>query len=181
MNQFKVVGWLNVWGKWLNKFEYVNHFDFEDTKSTLEYHAGYGFKKGNFMYDSDLYSIHGYYRDGGKIDYRILNKKSGSLKRTSRLDAISRVNGLSYLYIEDSTIFYRDQYGTTDSFGINTGKTIHSKDFLQLYISKENNLWLYYIIGAIITLFFILNYIIIPKFNLFKKIRKRFFVVLGRN
>lgn len=153
----------------LKNFKYAQHFSFSGAYQDLLFHSGIGFFRGDYIYDSDLYSIHGYYRDGGKTDYRILDKKSGSLKRTSRLDAVGRVDGQSYLYIKDSTIYYRDQYGAIDSFGVNSGKTIHSKDFLQLYISKENNLWLYYIIGVIITLIFILNYIIIPKFNLFKR------------
>lgn len=110
--------------------------------------------------------MHGYYRDGGGVDYRILDKTTGSLKRTSRLDAIKRVDGLSYLYIKDSTVYFRDQYGAIDSFGVNSGKTIHSKDFLQLYKSKENNSWLYYLISAIIILILFLIFVKIPKFNL---------------
>ena len=150
----------------LEKFKYTQHFSFKGAYQDLLFHSGLGFFRGDYIYDSDLYSIHGYYRDGGKTDYRILDKKSGSLKRTSRLDAVGRVDGQSYLYIKDSTIYYRDQYGAIDSFGVNSGKIIHSKDFLQLYISKENNLWLYYIIGVIITFIFLLIFVIIPKFNL---------------
>jgi hypothetical protein len=74
---------------------------------------------------------------------------------------------LSYLYVEDSTIYFRNQYGAIDSFGVNSGKIIHSKDFLQLYKSKENNSWLYYLIGAIFTLVFFLTLVIISKFNLY--------------
>jgi hypothetical protein len=151
----------------LKNFKYAQHFSFSGAYQDLLFHSGLGFFRGDYIYDSDLYSIHGYYRDGGKTDYRILDKKSGSLKRTSRIDAVSRVDGQSYLYIKDSTIYYRDQYGAIDSFGVNSGKKIHSKDFLQLYQSKETNLWLYYI-GAIITIF-ILIYIIIPKFNLYRR------------
>tara|TARA_B100001063_G_scaffold95569_1_gene89213 strand:+ start:283 stop:1536 length:1254 start_codon:yes stop_codon:yes gene_type:complete len=152
----------------LKNFKYAQHFSFTGAYQDLLFHSGIGFFRGDYIYDSDLYSIHGYYRDGGKTDYRILDKKSGSLKRTSRLDGVSRVDGRSYLYINDSTIYYRDQYGVIDSFGVNSGKIIHSKDFLQLYQSKENNLWLYYI-GAIITLIFILIYITISKFNLHRR------------
>ena len=151
----------------LKNFKYVQHFSFKGAYQDLLFHSGLGFFRGDYIYDSDLYSIHGYYRDGGAIDYRILDKTSGSLKRTSRLDAIKRVDGLSYLYVEDSTIYFKDQYGAIDSFGVNSGKIIHSKDFLQLYKSKENNSWLYYLIGAIFTLVFFLTLIIISKFNLY--------------
>jgi hypothetical protein len=151
----------------LKNFKYVQHFSFKGAYQDLLFHSGLGFFRGDYIYDSDLYSIHGYYRDGGAIDYRILDKTSGSLKRMSRLDAIKRVDGLSYLYVEDSTIYFRNQYGAIDSFGVNSGKIIHSKDFLQLYKSKENNSWLYYLIGAIFTLVFFLTLVIISKFNLY--------------
>ena len=151
----------------LKNFKYVQHFSFKGAYQDLLFHSGLGFFRGDYIYDSDLYSIHGYYRDGGAIDYRIFDKTSGSLKRMSRLDAIKRVDGLSYLYVEDSTIYFRNQYGAIDSFGVNSGKIIHSKDFLQLYKSKENNSWLYYLIGAIFTLVFFLTLVVISKFNLY--------------
>ena len=150
----------------LKKFKYAQHFSFVGDYQDLLFHSGLGFYRGDYIYDSDLYSIHGYYRDGGVIDYRIFDKKSGSLKRTSRLDAVTRVDGLSYLYIEDSTIFYRDQYGVIDSFGVNSGKKIHSKDFLDLYRAKENKSWLYYLIGGIIIFIVLLLLVIIPKFKI---------------
>ena len=151
----------------LKKFKYTQHFSFVGAYQDLLFHSGLGFFRGDYIYDSDLYSIHGYYRDGGTIDYRILDKTSGSLKRNSRLDALSRVDGQSYLYIEDSTIFYRDQYGAIDSFSVDSGKTIHSKDFLDLYRSKKTNSLLYYFIGGVITFIFLLILVIIPKFNLY--------------
>tara|TARA_B100000902_G_scaffold27553_1_gene33171 strand:+ start:112 stop:1365 length:1254 start_codon:yes stop_codon:yes gene_type:complete len=143
----------------LNKFEYVNHFDFKGPKSTLEYHGGYGFKKGNFMYDSNLYSLHGYYQQDGQIEYRLFDKSQGALKRTSKLDALSRVNGISYLYIKDSTIYYRDSYGKIETFGANSGTIIHSEDFLSKYKSKVSNINTYIIytlviMGGLLILFF---------------------------
>ena len=150
----------------LKNFKYTQHFSFVGAYQDLLFHSGIGFFRGDYIFDSDLYSIHGYYRDGGAIDYRVFDKTSGSLKRTSRLDAVSRVDGLSYLYINDSTIYYRDQYGVIDSFGVNSGKTIHSKDFLKLYLSKENNSWLYYLVGGIISFLCLLIFLIIPKLNL---------------
>jgi uncharacterized protein YfkK (UPF0435 family) len=150
----------------LKNFEYVQSFSFEGAYRDLLFHSGLGFFRGNYIYDSDLYSIHGYYQDGGVTEYRILDKISGSLKRNSRLDAINRVNGISYLYVEDSTIYYRDPYGVIESFNVNSGITIHSKDFLKLYQSKENNVWLYYLISGIIVLICLLIFIKINKRNL---------------
>ena len=151
----------------LKSFKYVKSFSFKGAYRDLLFHSGLGFFRGNYIYDSDRYSIHGYYQDGGVTEYRVLDKISGSLKRNSRLDDINRVDGLSYLFIEDSTIYYRDTYGVVDSFGVNSGITIHSKDFLQLYQSKQNNVWIYYLICVIILLICLLIFIKMSKRNLF--------------
>ena len=135
----------------LEKFEYTQHFSFKGTYQDLLFHSGLGFFRGNYIYDSELFSIHGYYQDYD-IDYRIFDKKSGSLMRNSRLDAINRVDGFSYLYIKDSTIFHRDQFGVVDTFGVKSGNIIHSKDFLQIYQSKKKVTLPYYMIIVIIIL-----------------------------
>ena len=97
------------------------------------------------MYDSDLYSLHGYYQQDDQIEYRLFDKTQGALKRTSKLDALSRVNGISYLYIKDSTIYHRDSYGKIETFGANSGTIIHSIDFLSKYKSKVSNINTYII------------------------------------
>ena len=149
----------------LNNFKFTQHFSFKGTYQDLLFHSGLGFYRGNYIYDSELFSIHGYYQDYDKIDYRIFDKISGSLKRNSRLDAINRVDGLSYLYIKDSTIYHRDRFGVVDTFGVNTGDIIHSKDFLQIYQSKKKDSWQYYFIILIIVL--ICLFVIVKKLKIY--------------
>ena len=130
----------------LEKFEYTQNFSFKGTYQELLFQSRLGFFRGNYVYDSDLFSLHGYFKENNEVEYRIFDKVSGSLKKTSKLDALKRVNGLSYLYIKDSEIYYRDLNGNIESFNINTDSVIHSKDFLRLYKLKSNNTFLYYII-----------------------------------
>ncbi len=130
----------------LNTLQYVNLFEFEGSFPEVLFPTGMGFLKGNYRYDSDYYSLHGYYQQDGIIDYRLFDKTTGSFKRTSTLDALKRVDGISYIYIKDTTIYYRDRYGAIEKFGVNSGTTIHSKDFLKHYRSKVTTINPYFVV-----------------------------------
>jgi hypothetical protein len=143
----------------LEKFEYKRKYSFDGAYEELLFQSSLGFFRGNYIYDSDFYSLHGYYQDNNLVEYRLLDKKSGSLKRTTKLDALNNVNGLSYLYIKDSTIYYRNQNGIIESFDINSDTVIHSKEFFELYKFKSknklSNIYVIIITICIITLIFI--------------------------
>jgi hypothetical protein len=89
---------------------------------------------------------------------------SGSLKRTSSLDALSAVDGFSFLYIKGSEIYYRDRVGKIDSFNVNSGSVIHSKNFFELYEPKNNNKPTFYIV--VLALLGLLVFLFIKKSNL---------------
>lgn len=145
----------------LSKFEYTELFAFKDSYPQLLYNSELDLSRGNYIYDSDFYSIHGYHKDNDRIEYLIFDKKTGTLNRTSILDAIGRVNGVSYLYIKDSSIYHRDLDGNIESFDINSGSIIHSKPLYELYKSKVNNTLFYFcvtttiiIVGSLFLFFF---------------------------
>ena len=120
----------------LKTFEYFEHFVFKDNSPELTYRDGMGDFRGNYIYDSELYSLHGYFKDDGSCEYRIFDKTAGVLKRTSKLDALKRVDGFSYLYIEGSKIHYRDNIGAIESFDVNSGTVIQSINYREQYKSK---------------------------------------------
>ena len=130
----------------LSKFEYIELFAFKDAYHNSEI----DFLRGNYFYDSDFYSIHGYHKDDDSVEYLIFDKKTGSLNRTSILDANGPVNGVSYLYIKDSSIYHRDLDGNIESFDINSGSIIHSRPLYELYKSKVNNTLFYFIVTTTI-------------------------------
>ena len=138
----------------LEKFEYKEDFSFKSTFRDLLFISPFGFFRGNYVYESDLYSIHGYYLENNEVEYRILNKKSGILRSTSKLRKTDRVNGLSYLYIKDSLIYHKDKFGNINSFNVEAGIIEIEKDFITKYLSKVNSNSIYYII--IITVLFLL-------------------------
>ena len=123
----------------LKTFEYSEHFEFKDYSPELIYRNGIDDFKGNYIYDSEFYSLHGYFKEDGSCEYRIFDKSSGILKRTSKLDALKRVDGLTYLYIEGSKVYYRDTLGGIASFDVNSGTVIQSVNYPEQYKSKIDN------------------------------------------
>ena len=123
----------------LENFQFTKKYEFEAPLIKVSGDEGLGFYRGNYMYDSDLYSLYGYYKPNGACEYRLFDKTLGVLYRTSQTDALERVNGFSYLYIKESSIYLRDQYGTLKSFEINSGTTIRKDDFIKQYQSRVNN------------------------------------------
>ena len=123
----------------LKTFEYSEHFEFKDYSPELIYRNGIGDFKGNYIYDSEFYSLHGYFKEDGSCEYRIFDKSTGILKRTSKLDALKRVDGLTYLYIEGSKVYFRDTLGGIASFDVNSGTVIQSVNYPEQYKSKIDN------------------------------------------
>ncbi|RZP04527.1 MAG: hypothetical protein EVA43_01700 [Flavobacteriales bacterium] len=144
----------------LDNFEYIQKRNFTSTTQELLFQSGLGFFRGNYIYDSDLYSLHGYYQEYGNIKYRIFDKKLASFQRTTELDKLKPVNGFSYIYIRDSTICYRDQHGKIEYLDVDLGKTLHSKDYFKLYKSKSKIISPYYIISIIIIICIVIFYFI---------------------
>ncbi|MDA7577998.1 hypothetical protein N8692_00755 [Flavobacteriales bacterium] len=149
----------------LTNFEYIQHFTFESRDTEL------GLIKGNYFYDSELYSILGTYEDKGKIGYRVFDKKEGSLIRTSKLDGLERVDGLSYVYIKDSTVFYRSHEGEISSFNVNAGTKINTKYILRQYKGRANDMFGYKVFLIIIFLVLVIG--VCYRESLIYKLRKK--------
>ena len=122
----------------LENFQFIKKYEFEAPLIKVSGDEGLGFYRGNYIYNSDLYTLFGYYKPNGTCEYRVFDKTLGILYRTSQTDALERVNGFSYLYIKESSIYFRDQYGKLNSFEINSGTTIRKDDFIKQYQSRVN-------------------------------------------
>ena len=133
----------------LENFEYVQKNKFISTSKKLLFQTPIGFLRGNYIYDSDLYSLHGYFQEAGVV-WRIFDKTAGSFRGTTTTKLLKPVNGVSYHYIKDSTINYRDQFGNVESFDINSGSIMVRKDYFDLYKSKPKSIFHYYVISMLI-------------------------------
>ena len=156
----------------LEKFEYTQTNSFKKTSPELLFKQyNLGFFRGNYIYDSDLYSLHGYIEEYGDFRYRILDKVLGSFKSTTKLDELTSVDGFSYIYIKDSRVYYRDHSGNIESFDVNSGESILSKEYFELYKPKTKNISPYYIIGILIIICLLIFYVIrIKKVNTLKNL-----------
>ena len=156
----------------LEKFEYTQINSFKKTSPELLFKQyNLGFFRGNYIYDSDLYSLHGYIEEYGDFKYRILDKVLGSFKSTTKLDELTSVDGFSYIYIKDSRVYYRDHSGNIESFDVNSGESILSKEYFELYKPKTKNISPYYIIGILIIICLLIFYVIrIKKVNTLKNL-----------
>ena len=156
----------------LEKFEYTETNSFKKTSPELLFKQyNLGFFRGNYIYDSDLYSLHGYIEEYGDFRYRILDKVLGSFKSTTKLDELTSVDGFSYVYIKDSRVYYRDHSGNIESFDVNSGESILSKEYYELYKPKTKNISPYYIVSILIIICLLIFYVIrIKKVNTLKNL-----------
>ena len=156
----------------LEKFEYTQTNSFKKTSPELLFKQyNLGFFRGNYIYDSDLYSLHGYIEEYGDFKYRVLDKVLGSFRSTTKLDKLKSVDGFSYVYIKESRVYYRDHNGNIESFDVNSGESILSKEYFELYKPKTKNISPYYIIGILIIICLLIFYVIrIKKVNTLKNL-----------
>lgn len=154
----------------LEKFEYTQTNSFKKTSPELLFKQyKLGFFRGNYIYDSDLYSLHGYIEEYGDLQYRILDKVLGCFKSTTKLDKLNSVDGFSYIYIKDSRIYYRDHNGNIDSFDVNSGESYKKKEYFKLYKPKTKNNSPYFIVIILTIICLLIFYFIkIKKVNTIK-------------
>lgn len=148
----------------LEKFEYTQINFFKKTSPEMLFKQyDLGFFRGNYIYDSDLYSLHGYIGQYGDFKYRILDKISGSFKSTNKINELTSVDGFSYVYIKDSRVYYRDHSGNIESFDVSLEEAISNKEYFEIYNPKTKNISPYYIISILIIICFLIFYFIRTK------------------
>ena len=147
----------------LINYEFKEEFNFKSKFRDLLFMSSYGFYRGNYIYESDLYSLHGYYLKDNEVEYRIFEKKTGTLRYTSKLKELERVNGISYLYVKDSLIYLKDKLGYVNSFNVKAGIINVEKNLINKHLSHKKSNFIYYIIIIIIIIFFL--FFIIKKKN----------------
>ncbi|MGB1103739.1 MAG: hypothetical protein ACPG21_08925, partial [Crocinitomicaceae bacterium] len=137
----------------LSNFEYKNLFEF---KSNDNY--GLGLSRGDYIYESNKYILIGHKTDAQKSRYEIFDKLTGKLLKTNLFENMEFPNGLSYVYLNDSTLYHRNVFGTVDSIDIKSLTITDEKNFIQYYRSKVNSNINFFLICSIgiISLLFIL-------------------------
>ena len=143
----------------LTSFKYKTNFEFESDDS------GLSFSRGDYIYESDRYLLIGYKKYSEKIKIEIFDKKSGELLKTPLFENLHFPDGNTYIYIDDSIIYYKNNLVIVDSIDINSLYVTDKKNFLQHYNSKKKTNSKYWLMSLVL---------IIPIFSiLFFRYRKR--------
>ena len=144
----------------LTSFEYTNHFEFESSNE-----SEFSFPKGDFIFNSNKYSLFGYKNTNGSCRFNLFDKTSGELLHINNFNNVLFPDGNSFIYLNDSIIFYRDNMGIVDSVDINKITIIDKKNYIKIFRSKKKGLNLFLIIGSILSVGLILIFIL----KLYKK------------
>lgn len=125
----------------LNQINHLSEKDLHTENQGVEIHQGEIF---------NVIEIHGIENN---CVYRLFNKVTGELLKVSFLKDRPCVNGKSFIYTRDSTIFYRGEDGEVDSTKIDDTSIYHKNSFKELYQSKLENSNILIRILALIILF----------------------------
>lgn len=125
----------------LNQINHLSEKDLHTETQGVEIHQGEIF---------NVIEIHGIENN---CVYRLFNKVTGELLKVSFLKDRPCVNGKSFIYTRDSTIFYRGEDGEVDSTKIDDTSIYHKNSFKELYQSKLENSNILIRILALIILF----------------------------
>lgn len=125
----------------LNQINHLSEKDLHTETQGVEIHQGEIF---------NVIEIHGIENN---CVYRLFNKVTGELLNVSFLKDRPCINGKSFIYTRDSTIFYRGEEGEVDSTKIDDTSIYHKNSFKELYQSKLENSNILIRILALIILF----------------------------
>lgn len=139
----------------LKSFEYTNHFKFERSNE-----SEFSFPKVDFIFDSNKYSLFGSKNTDGSCRFNLFDKSSGELLFINNFKNVVFPDGNSFIYLNDSIIFYRDNMGIVDSVDINKTTIIDKKNYIKIFRSKKKGLNLFLIIGSILSVGLILIFIL---------------------
>lgn len=133
----------------LTNFEYRQEFVFNHTDN-----SNFTIHESEFLYDSEEYTIFGYREKNNQCRYSLFDKNTSEFFRIPFLEGLSCLGGFSYLSINKSMIYYRNQEGVIDSVNINSSPHLNSKNYIKIYRSKskEYSFLVFLFLGAFTTL-----------------------------
>ena len=96
--------------------------------------------RGLLSYSNSRYSIvQLYYKRSDKAIFKVFDNKTGEMSENTFYKDRLSVDGISYAYIVDSTLFYRSANLTIDSLKLSQTKNFSSLSYPKLYYDKHEN------------------------------------------
>ena len=90
-------------------------------------------------YSQSKYSIFQKYIRDSKCEIKVFNNQTGEVTQNTFFKDRSSINGISYAYIIDSMMYYRNSNAVVDSFPISRTKNYLVSNFPDLYLSRYNS------------------------------------------
>ena len=143
----------------LTNFEYKINFEFISNDD-----SGLSLSKGEFNYESDRYLLIVYKTDSEKCRVEIFDKKTGDLLKTNVFENLHFPDGNTFIYIEDSTIYYKNNLGIVDSSVMNLINITERMNYVRFFESKKKTNLIYFIaIFILISLILVILFFKITK------------------
>ena len=143
-----------------SEYEELSKFSAEHSKILSQDQLG--FFQGRIISTSEKYMILSSRSSSLKCNYEIFDLKKGELLEISFLLDLDCISGNSFVYINDSSLFYRNENGITISKKIKDCEIVKSKNFKNYYQAKsspkiltKNILYIILFIKVIFLLFFL--------------------------
>jgi len=92
----------------------------------------------HLVFESERYQVIALGGPDKNSNYRIFDKKNWNYFRSKFLNRRSRINGLSYCYVNDNKLFYRDNNGLVDSAIITSDSKINEYNSSHLFEPPNN-------------------------------------------
>jgi len=132
----------------LTNFKYKTNFEFESSVD-----SELSFSRGDYIYESDRYLLIGYKKDSEKVKIEIFDKKTGELIISPLFENFHFPDGNTYIYIDESIIYYKNNLAIVDSIDINSLNVTRKKNFVQHYNSKKKLKSKYLLMSLIVIIF----------------------------
>ena len=137
----------------LKNFIYKEELSFQ-----LENTNNFCAPRGLLSYSNSRYSIvQLYYKRSDKAIFKVFDNKTGEMSENTFYKDRLSIDGISYAYIVDSTLFYRAANLTIDSLNLSQTRNFSSLSYPKLYANKHedsmsNKRVNYLLVGVIIIL-----------------------------
>lgn len=147
----------------LNNYEYEELSRFSSDKSMAliqKSKTQEGFNQGRIISVSENYMVLQSKSSISKCNYEIFDLKKGVFLELSFLLDLDCISGKSYVYVNDSSVFYRNEKGITISKNVKDCEIVGSKNFSKFYLSKsipkKKNDFVVYVISIILLVIILL-------------------------
>lgn len=140
------------------KFHELNRFSsyFDNSSRSMQF-------GGIIISSSNIYDLHKLQAPANNCVYKIFDKRKGIMLHSTFLNNTSCIDGNSFVYLKDTFVFKRNNFGEVDSISITKSNIIKSTDVMKNFRKSESvysQLEFYLFIGGFMLLLVIIGFVV---------------------